>query len=272
MDRSYNIHLLCQQLQRRAEKYGAKFIFGAKVTALTHHKNPAGGNSRVVPYVELSGGHRMQTDTVVVAAGNHSNAFAEQAGDGSHSWPVRGFALEVPLSSNNYASTGPNSTTTAPLSLTHNVVDDPRRIYIAPLNHTAVRLSGFCELGSEIPDKTKPVDFSGAYELLEQARALLPSEFLVPTTDPAIKVHTCWRPQTADDLPVLGQSTAVNNLYYNSGHGHLGLTRAVGCAKLLSELIMQGKITSVSHIDISDYRPDRFKFSNLFRKIRNLKR
>ena len=256
LDRSYDIHEYCLTLKKRAESTGVKFILGKQVNRLECDENMSGSksNNRRVDRIRLQDGTLLSADAYVIAAGNHSNVFAQLTGDGCHSWPVRGFALEVPVAKDQQ-------------QLNYNVVDDPRRVYIAPLQNDAVRLSGFCELGALYPDKNKPVDFSVATRLLDQARQLLPKGYLVPSDHPNIKRHTCWRPQTPDDLPVIGRSSKVSNLYYNSGHGHLGLTRAVGSSKLLVDS-MVGSLPAPaevgwmqkrsSEIDLSPFRPNRF--------------
>ena len=121
-DRSYDIHQYCLGMKRLAEASGVTFLLGQTVKSLvrTNDKGCA------IDMVVLKDGSTVKADAFVVAAGNHSNAFAEWAGDGCHSWPVRGFALEVPV----LKSSGGDKGNEAVL-LTHNVVDDPRRIYIA---------------------------------------------------------------------------------------------------------------------------------------------
>jgi D-amino-acid dehydrogenase len=273
-DRSYNIHDLCVSMKHLAEKQGVRFVTGQSVSSLTEYAESS-GRERAVQYASLCDGSKVHADTFVVAAGNHSNGFAKWAGDGMHSWPVRGFALEVPVAQRAHPS---SSSVVLPVSavevsgtqqpsLRFNVVDDPRRIYIAPLTAGTVRLSGYCELGAAVPDKAQSVDLAPAFALLEQARQLLPAGYLVPSDDSRIRVHTCWRPQTPDDLPVVGRSARYGNLYYNSGHGHLGLTRAVGCAKLLSQRITQSEVSSVAGVDMKEFAPDRFRLWNTFRRI-----
>jgi glycine/D-amino acid oxidase-like deaminating enzyme len=145
--------------------------------------------------------------------------------------------------------------------LKFNVVDDLRRIYVAPLPCRVVRLSGFCEFGSKHPDKKAKQDFSQARSLVDQARGLLPAGYLCKDNDEGVIFHTCWRPQTPDDLPVVGRSEFIRNLWYNCGHGHLGLTRAVGTSRLLAELITSdGKAGDiVLGIDCSKLQPSRFR-------------
>jgi D-amino-acid dehydrogenase len=269
-DRSYNIHDLCVSMKCLAEKQCVLFVTGQSVSSLTKTDSAKADSELAVQYATLCDGSKVYADAFVVAAGNHSNGFAKWAGDGMHSWPVRGFALEVPVAERAVSAPAEGATSsvsTQQPSLRFNVVDDPRRIYIAPLTAGKVRLSGYCELGASIPDKTLRVDYAPAFALLEQARQLLPAGYLVPAEDTRIRVHTCWRPQTPDDLPVVGRSARCRNLYYNSGHGHLGLTRAVGCAKLLSQVMTQGKVTESGVVDMRELAPDRFRLWSTLRRI-----
>ena len=285
-DRSVDVHSLCLALRTVAESLGVKVITGKRVQTLKSDSQPLKGKSALVQSALLSDGSTLQSDIFIVANGNHSPEFASWAGDGWHSWPVRGFVLEVPLQEQQQ-----------PLSV--NVVDDLRRVYVSPISSSSVRLSGYCEFGPALPDKSLPVDFSIAQTLLRQAKALLPPGYL--TSSPLYEVacagttsrsadgrrsgsnsshpvgaahpaaaapitcgessftrtvsadttlmHSCWRPQTADDLPVLGQSGSYGNLYYNTGHGHLGLTRAVGSSRLLVDMI-SATATTISGIGV----------------------
>jgi D-amino-acid dehydrogenase len=46
----------------------------------------------------------------------------------------------------------------------------------------------------------------------------------------------CLRPMTPDGPPVLGRGRH-GNLWYNTGHGHIGWTMACGSARITAELI-----------------------------------
>jgi FAD dependent oxidoreductase/Ornithine cyclodeaminase/mu-crystallin family len=54
------------------------------------------------------------------------------------------------------------------------------------------------------------------------------------------------RPMSVDGLPFIGP-TSVDNLYLNSGHGHLGWTLAVGSGRLLADLIT-GNQSDIEHM------------------------
>ncbi len=63
-----------------------------------------------------------------------------------------------------------------------------------------------------------------------------------------------FRPTLPDALPVIGCSTASNNMLYAFGHQHIGLTLAGITGKIISELAT-GAPPSV---ELSAFRPDRF--------------
>ena len=48
------------------------------------------------------------------------------------------------------------------------------------------------------------------------------------------------RPMTPNGAPILGKGK-MDNLYYNTGHGHLGWTMCAGSAKIISDLISENK-------------------------------
>jgi D-amino-acid dehydrogenase len=48
--------------------------------------------------------------------------------------------------------------------------------------------------------------------------------------------RACNRPMTPDGPPILGQA-GPENLYINSGHGHMGFTMACGSSRIVADLI-----------------------------------
>ena len=63
------------------------------------------------------------------------------------------------------------------------------------------------------------------------------------------------RPGTPDSLPVVGASATHPNVFYNFGHGHMGLTWGPTTGRLLSEIVT-GK---PQNMDVSPYDIRRFK-------------
>jgi glycine/D-amino acid oxidase-like deaminating enzyme len=100
-----------------------------------------------------------------------------------------------------------------------------------------------------------------ALKLLKAAMGFFPPNIMAVREDGTetesgrkTEFHSCCRPQTPDDLPVIGRSYRYRNLWYNAGHGHIGWTRGAGSSKLLADL-MNGKQPD---IDPTPFLPSRF--------------
>jgi len=75
----------------------------------------------------------------------------------------------------------------------------------------------------------KPSDFSYMVNLSE---SLFPDAFDFTS----IKYWAGLRPMTPNGSPIFGNGK-MKNLFYNTGHGHLGWTMACGSAKITADLI-----------------------------------
>lgn len=65
---------------------------------------------------------------------------------------------------------------------------------------------------------------------------------------------TGFRPMMADELPVIGRSPRLKNLFLAFGHGMLGLSMSAATGRLVAELV-----AGLSpHVDPAPYRPQRF--------------
>ena len=75
----------------------------------------------------------------------------------------------------------------------------------------------------------RPADFA---HILRSLRDLLPNaaDYGRP------QYWACLRPMTPQGTPIQGRGR-YHNLYYNTGHGHMGWTMACGTAKITTDLI-----------------------------------
>ena len=73
------------------------------------------------------------------------------------------------------------------------------------------------------------------------------------------KFHSCSRPVSADDVPIIGRCAVFDNLFVNCGHGSKGWTLAFGSAAVLENVINQ-KTSNIEgdSIDPEPYSPNRF--------------
>jgi len=124
----------------------------------------------------------------------------------------------------------------------------PRHGLLSPLNPDKLRLSGFVEaVGFDVSKEKDKGKF-----LVEKLEGLLEENSLV--IDTQIDVHSCLRPVSGDDVPIIGQ-TMIRNLFANTGHGSKGWTYSWGSAALLAQIICQEKI---ENIDRGRFDPRRF--------------
>jgi len=72
--------------------------------------------------------------------------------------------------------------------------------------------------------------------------------------------HSCSRPVSADDVPLIGRCGNFDNLFVNCGQGSKGWTLAFGSAALLANVINQKpSIKGAEEIDSEPYSPNRFQ-------------
>ena len=91
-----------------------------------------------------------------------------------------------------------------------------------------IRFTSMAEI-SDYDTNYVPNDF---IQIIENASSLFPN-----VCDFSNAEYWCGlRPMTPSGLPIIGISKA-DNLFYNTGHGHLGWTLSAFTAKKISELI-----------------------------------
>jgi D-amino-acid dehydrogenase len=91
-----------------------------------------------------------------------------------------------------------------------------------------VRLTAVAEFAG-YDTSHRPSDFSS---MLEAAKDLLPNAGDCQSRS----YWACLRPMTPEGTPILGQGRH-DNLYYCTGHGHMGWTMACGTARITADLI-----------------------------------
>jgi D-amino-acid dehydrogenase len=219
-------YLFCRGLERRATQAGVRFRYGTAVDALEH----AGAR---ITGVNL-GRETLAADAVVLAAGSHSTALARTVGVRLPILPVKGFSVTVHCPGWTDAPRIP-------------VLDEEAHLAVAMLGDR-VRVAGLTEFGAG--DTDAPA--RRITHLIEHLRRLFPRA--APFLDGA--APNAWaglRPLSSDGVPLLG-ATRLENLYLNTGHGHLGWSMAAGSGKALADL-MSGRRPEV---DVAPYAPERF--------------
>lgn len=172
---------------------------------------------------------RFQAEQVILANGAEAARLARSAGLRLPIEPVKGYSITIDTQ-------GIGGLPRLPL------IDDHHKIVATPLG-SRLRLAGTAEFaGYDTSLNPRRLAL-----LLNQLRQLLPlhSDHLAaaPRTEWA-----CLRPMTPDGAPIIGP-TAVQNLWLNTGAGHMGWTIAAGAGRLLTAML-QGQ---QPELPIADY-------------------
>ncbi|RUM07930.1 NAD(P)/FAD-dependent oxidoreductase [Rhizobium chutanense] len=130
------------------------------------------------------------------------------------------------------------------ISMRHSIIWPARAFMVTP-TAGGIRVGGTVEMAG----LDAPPDYRRAKILVKRAREALPELKVEGATE--------WmghRPALPDTVPVMGPSARRRNVWYATGHGHLGLTYAATTGRLMADLI-----TGVQPpVDMKPYRVDRF--------------
>lgn len=230
---SGDVHKMCQSLYRLCMRQGVMFRFNTEVQDILTDKTS-------VIALQTRKGSLIEGDEFVLALGNSTASVAKRAGVKLAIYSVKGYMLSVPVAAG----------FRAPI---HNIYAGGHAL-VAPLGKSLLRISGGVDFVSQ--RKTNEVsarDQKKRYDwLLAQAKLMFPEGYLDVAN---MHTHTCWRPVTADDVPLIGR-TKIQNLYVNAGHGSKGWTLSFGAGALLADEISGRR----PQLDMTKFGPDRFGF------------
>ena len=99
----------------------------------------------------------------------------------------------------------------------------------------SVRIAGVFELG-----RSSDVLHRGRLEAMLATVEPYFSDWR-PSSETALLEWAGLRPMTADGLPLIGRSPALQNVFVATGHGMLGVTLAPATAALLTPLVLEGR-------------------------------
>ncbi|MBW7835655.1 MAG: D-amino acid dehydrogenase [Sphingomonadales bacterium] len=225
-DGSGDARLFTLRLAEAAKKLGVAFEFGVTVEG-------AARQGREVRSVRTSVGD-YAADAVVIAAGSYSGRVARAFGGGVPVRPVKGYSITTPLGG---WKGGPKIP----------VIDDHFHAVVTPLGER-LRVGGTAEFAGYDARLTP----SRIDNLKRFVVALFP-DYALFMKEGAIEPWCGFRPMSADGVPIMGRGR-LENVFFNTGHGHLGWTMAAGAGRMVADL-MSGR---ESAIDPQPYRPLRF--------------
>lgn len=167
--------------------------------------------------------------TAVIAAGAWSARLLERSGYGIPLINQRGYHLQLAK-----AGVSPRRIVTAA----------DRKIFITPMQ-AGLRVAGTVEIA---PLGSRP-NMARARILAEGARAVFP--------DLEVGSPSEWsgeRPCLPDSLPVMGRAARHANLWFNFGHGHLGLTMSAASGAAVTRAIETGDEAALAPFAASRFR------------------
>ena len=186
-------------------------------------------DSAGVNALRMQDGRKLQTGRVVLAAGAFTGRLSAMLGEPIPLETERGYHTQIQ---------------TPGVSMRHSLIWPARAFMVTP-TAGGIRVGGTVEMAG----LDAAPDYRRAKVLVKRAKEALPE----------LKVEGAseWmghRPAMPDTVPVMGPSAKRCNVWYATGHGHLGLTYGATTARLMADLI-----TGVTPpVDMKPYRVDRF--------------
>jgi D-amino-acid dehydrogenase len=224
-DESGDARQFTQALAEKARAAGVGFRFGTAVTGFTH-------DGRKISAVVTDQGP-LTADAVVMSAGSWSAPLLQTLGLRLPVRPVKGYSITL-------------DTGTWGLRPQQPVIDDSLHAAITPLGRR-LRVAGTAEFAG-YDTALSPARIENLFSLLLN---------IYPGFAPHLNRSQAqpWaglRPVSADGVPFIGR-LRYENLFLNTGHGHLGWTLAAGSARLLADLMTN----KAPEIDAAAYAADR---------------
>jgi D-amino-acid dehydrogenase len=210
-DSTGDIHKFTHGLSLACERRGVRLCTGSTVTRVQSNGTTA--------QVTLSSGEVVTGDAVVVCAGVHSRALGAQLGDRLNVYPVKGYSITVMLNDAASQAAAPQVS----------LLDDATKLVTSRLGTDRFRVAGTAE-------------FNG-FNLDIRADRIRPLVEWVNQCFPGVSTRRVepWaglRPMMPDMLPRVGPGRRPN-VFYNTGHGHLGWTLSAITAHQLAGHVAQ---------------------------------
>jgi D-amino-acid dehydrogenase len=213
-DTTGDIHQFTVGLAAAAERLGVTGIYGQSVKRLQ-----SDGTRASVTVHDGDAEHTHHFDSLVVCAGVGSRDFAAQLGDRVNVYPVKGYSITVNLPDVASQQAAP----------TVSLLDDETKLVTSRLGVERFRVAGTAEFNGTNrdirADRIRPLT-----EWVNQCFPGVNTRQVVPWAG--------LRPMLPNMLPRVGAGKRPN-VFYNTGHGHLGWTLSAVTAEMVAEQVRQ---------------------------------
>ena len=211
-DSTGDIHRFTAGLAAAFERHGGRCLFGALVKGVASNSGGATVDFECDGVTE-----RRHFDAMVVCAGIGSRALATQLGDRINIYPVKGYSITVNLLDQPSQQAAP----------TVSLLDDETKLVTSRLGQDRFRVAGTAEFNGANRD----IRADRIQPLINWVNQCFP--------DVSTRQVVPWaglRPMTPSMLPRVGPG-ARPNVFYNTGHGHLGWTLSAATADMLADMV-----------------------------------
>jgi len=205
-DESGDTHTFCNALAKLCASMGVEFFFESPIKRIIVKEGSFKG-------VEIET-KTLEAQNCVVALGSYSPLVLQPLGINLPVYPVKGYSITLPII---------NSEQAPQVSL---IQDEVKLVYSRI--GSRLRVAGMAEIAG----------YNTSINKIRSGLILKTALNLFPNCCDHEKT-IFWsglRPQTPDNVPVLG-TTSIKNLFLNSGHSTLGWTMACGSGKIIADLI-----------------------------------
>jgi D-amino-acid dehydrogenase len=214
-DSTGDIHKFTHGLANAAQRLGVRILYDQDVTNIQSNNTQA-----VVTVAKSDAQPSVHTfDAVVVCAGVASRDFAAQLGDRVNIYPVKGYSITVNLNDAQSQAGAPNVS----------LLDDETKLVTSRLGADRFRVAGTAEFNGynrDIrADRIKPL-----VDWVQQCFPNINTRSVVPWAG--------LRPMMPNMMPRVGRGRA-SNVFYNTGHGHLGWTLSAITADMVADVVRE---------------------------------
>lgn len=214
-DTTGDIHKFTTGLAEACARRGARLVYDAEVEGV--EATEAGVTVTWSPRGAPGEAEPVRADAVVVCAGVGSRALAASLGDRLNIYPVKGYSVTVHLDEAASRAAAP----------TVSLLDDQTKIVSSRLGETRFRVAGTAEFNG--------VNRDIRADRIEPLVGWVRNHF--PGVDTARVVPWAGlRPMLPDMMPRVGPGRRPN-VFYNTGHGHLGWTLSAATAELVADRV-----------------------------------
>jgi D-amino-acid dehydrogenase len=225
-DSTGDIHKFTHGLAAAAARLGVQTLYGQEVVRLR-----SDGSSANVTVRGEWGEQTLRYDGLVVCAGVKSRGFAAQLGDRVNVYPVKGYSITVNLLDAQSQAAAPNVS----------LLDDAAKLVTSRLGPDRFRVAGTAEFNGYNKDiradRIRPL-----VEWVNQCFPGVSTRQVVPWAG--------LRPMMPDMMPRVGRGRAAN-VFYNTGHGHLGWTLSAVTADMVAGVVQQAYAGSTPGVRVA---------------------